>query len=47
MKAAGVKASDVEKCVEDSFDDPTRPALSENVLLLEERKLWRESGVFF
>ena len=47
MKAAGVKAGDVDKCVMDSFDDPSRPETSQNVLLLEERNLWRESGVFF
>ena len=47
MAAAGVKSGDVEKCVLDSFEDPSRPETSQNVLLLEERKLWRESGVFF
>ena len=47
MKAAGVKAGDVEKCVLDSFDDPSDQARSQNSLLLEERRLWRESGVFF
>lgn len=47
MRRAGVKEKDIDKCVADSFDDPRSPGLSENVLLYEERKLWRESGVFF